>query len=86
MSKLGLPPLLCENPRILVLGSLPGDKSIEMQQYYGHPRNRFWQVMSSVLGKPLPEDYEAKKKLLSDAGILAREITGLSSISVGWNC
>ena len=74
MNKKGLPPLLCENPRILVLGSLPGDKSIEMQQYYGHPRNRFWQVMSSVLGKPLPEDYEAKKKLLSDSGIILWDV------------
>lgn len=74
MSKQGLPPLLCENPRILILGSLPGDRSIELQQYYGHPRNRFWQVMSSVLGKPLPEDYEGKKKLLSDAGIILWDV------------
>lgn len=74
MSKQGLPPLLCANPRILILGSLPGDRSIELQQYYGHPRNRFWQVMSSVLGKPLPEDYEGKKKLLSDAGIILWDV------------
>ena len=74
MSKQGLPPLLCENPRILILGSLPGDKSIEMQQYYGHPRNRFWQVMASVLGKPLPDDYTGKKKLLSDAGIILWDV------------
>lgn len=74
MSKQGLPPLLCGNPRILILGSLPGDRSIEMQQYYGHPRNRFWQVMSSVLGKPLPEDYEGKKRLLSDAGIILWDV------------
>ena len=53
MSKQGLPPLLCENPRILILGSLPGDKSIEMQQYYGHPLNRFWQVMSDSYHSPI---------------------------------
>ena len=74
MSKQGLPPLLCEEPRILILGSLPGDRSIEVQQYYGHPRNRFWQVMSSVLGKPLPEDYAGKKRLLSDAGIILWDV------------
>lgn len=74
MSKQGLSPLLCENPRILILGSLPGDRSIELQQYYGHPRNRFWQVMSVVLGKPLPEDYAGKKRLLSDAGIILWDV------------
>ena len=74
MSKQGLAPLLCDNPRILILGSLPGDKSIEMQQYYGHPRNRFWQVMAAVLGKPVPEDYDGKKKMLSDAGIVLWDV------------
>lgn len=74
MNKQGLPPLLCDNPRILILGSLPGDRSIELQQYYDHPRNRFWQVMSSVLDKPLPEDYAGKKKLLSDAGIILWDV------------
>ena len=64
MSKQGLPPLLCENPRILVLGSLPGDKSIEMQQYYGHPRNRFWPLIAALTGESLPQSIEEKKALL----------------------
>lgn len=36
--------------KILILGSLPSVKSREQQFYYGHPQNRFWRVLASVLG------------------------------------
>ena len=68
------PPVYDERSEILILGSFPSVKSREENFFYGHPRNRFWQVMSSVLGKPLPEDYEAKKKLLSGAGIILWDV------------
>ena len=38
-------PQISENSKILVLGSMPGVKSLEMQQYYAHPQNRFWKLM-----------------------------------------
>lgn len=39
--------------RVLVLGSLPGERSLAQQRYYGHPLNQFWRLMSDVLGTDL---------------------------------
>lgn len=34
---------------ILILGSMPGERSLELQQYYGHKNNRFWRLMQKFL-------------------------------------
>ena len=57
-------PLYNENSRILILGSFPSPASREVGFYYGHPRNRFWQVLSDVFAVPLPESIEEKKELV----------------------
>lgn len=41
-------PLITGEPQVLILESIPGDRSLEMQQYYGHPQNRFWGVIASI--------------------------------------
>ncbi len=50
--------------RILILGSLPGDKSIELSEYYGHSRNRFWKILSTITNNELPLTYPDKKAFL----------------------
>ena len=50
--------------RVLILGSIPSPKSREQGFYYGHPRNRFWTVLSDVLGEDLPETIDEKKEML----------------------
>lgn len=54
------PPVFDENSRILILGTMPSPKSRETGFYYGHPRNRFWKVVSDVCGEALPETIEEK--------------------------
>ena len=57
-------PLYNADSRILILGSIPSPASREVGFYYGHPRNRFWQVLAEVYGMPLPESIEEKKALV----------------------
>lgn len=58
------PPVWNENSRILILGSFPSVKSREEGFYYGHPRNRFWKVISAVVGEKEPVTIDEKKEML----------------------
>ncbi|MCI8581364.1 MAG: DNA-deoxyinosine glycosylase [Dorea sp.] len=53
-------PIYDSHSRILILGTMPSPKSREVGFYYGHPRNRFWKVVSDVCGESLPETKEDK--------------------------
>lgn len=53
-------PIYNKNSRILMLGTMPSPKSREVGFYYGHPRNRFWKVVSDVCGEELPQSKEEK--------------------------
>ncbi len=44
-------PIVNENSKILILGSLPSDKSIVASEYYGNKTNQFWNIISLVFEK-----------------------------------
>ena len=58
------PPIEDSNAEILILGSIPSVKSLEEVQYYGHPRNAFWDIMGELLGFDPLLDYEKRKLIL----------------------
>lgn len=49
----GLAPVIGRNTRLVVLGSFPSVASLVAQQYYGHPRNHFWPLLSALWGVDL---------------------------------
>ena len=54
----GFCPVVAADTRLLVLGSFPGIKSLQLQQYYAHPQNQFWRILGILWNLPLPElDY-----------------------------
>lgn len=53
-------PIYDGDSRVLMLGTMPSPKSREAGFYYGHPRNRFWKVVSDVCGEKTPETKEDK--------------------------
>ena len=82
------PPLYNHASKILILGSFPSVKSREQKFFYGHPQNRFWKVVSAVLGCETPDTIEEKKAFLLEHGIAlwdviaSCEITGSSDTSI----
>ena len=67
MIKKGLAPIIDENTRILILGSLPSDESIRKQQYYANPGNDFWKLINEIIGEDIATlDYKAKVQKLQE--------------------
>lgn len=59
----GFPPIEEKDALVLVLGTGPSRVSLEKREYYGHPTNAFWPIMSRLFGSPV-DSYEAKEQLL----------------------
>ena len=58
------PPIVDKSSKILILGSVPGVKSLQMQQYYAHPQNNFWKLMFHLLDTEFSSDYHTRLQLL----------------------
>jgi TDG/mug DNA glycosylase family protein len=68
--KHSFPPVVDRDVRVLVLGSLPGERSLAQAQYYANPRNQFWRLIGEVIGRELePLAYAERLAALLDAGI-----------------
>jgi len=68
-----LPPVVSPATRLLVLGSFPGVASLAAQQYYAHPRNHFWPIVTTLLAEDavavMSQGYAARCAWLLQQGI-----------------
>lgn len=63
-AKFSFPPIVTRDASLLILGTLPGEELLRLQQYYGHPRNHFWPLIAAIFGESVPSDYAARVALL----------------------
>ncbi|RYD43458.1 MAG: DNA-deoxyinosine glycosylase [Sphingomonadales bacterium] len=63
-------PHVAPDTRLLILGSLPGARSLAERQYYAHPTNQFWRLLGEVLSQPLADMlYDERMTALREAKV-----------------
>jgi len=70
----GLPPVVDEESRVLILGTLPGAESLRRQQYYSDRRNQFWALLGRVFEEPIGPGYPDRLALLREHGIAVWDV------------
>lgn len=74
MIKYSFSPISHPTATVLILGTMPSEQSLAVNQYYGHPRNAFWKIIFSVLETPFATNYEQRKSVLLDYRIALWEV------------
>jgi hypoxanthine-DNA glycosylase len=68
------PPIVSENATVLILGSAPGETSLQREQYYAYGQNAFWYIMERVCGACEKSSYTEKVQQLHKAGIAVWDV------------
>ncbi|MEO7431431.1 MAG: DNA-deoxyinosine glycosylase [Dokdonella sp.] len=63
------PAEVTEGCRVLVLGTMPGVRSLEKQQFYAHPRNLFWPLMGEFFDAGPEVPYDARLARVQAYGV-----------------
>ena len=62
-------PLADKNSKILILGSLPGVRSLAEARYYAHPQNKFWKIIYGAWGRTPDADFDARYSFILEHGL-----------------
>jgi hypoxanthine-DNA glycosylase len=69
MKSIGFDAVETSDARVLILGTLPGAKSLEQGEYYAHPQNSFWWIMGNLVGASPDLPYADRLDRLRKSGI-----------------
>ena len=67
-------PVCGAKPRVLILGTMPGKISLTQHQYYAHPQNAFWRIMSELLPIDRNDPYEQRVLQLAQKQIAVWDV------------
>lgn len=80
-------PIARRDARVLILGSMPGRKSLEARQYYAHRQNVFWRLIGELLAFDPLAQYGKRTQALKTARIavwdVLRSCTRAGSMDAG---
>jgi len=74
MKSFSFAPIANSDATVLILGTMPGTKSLELNQYYGHSQNNFWKFMFLIFNETFSTDYETRKSLLQKNNIAVWDV------------
>ena len=70
----GLPPLIDDRSRVLILGSFPSEMSLAKHEYYGNPQNHFWPVIEAFFGIDRSAPYDERTARLLGHGVAVWDV------------
>ncbi len=70
----GFNPILCENPKYLILGSAPSVISLKENEYYGNKNNSFWIILGSIFDESNLDSYQEKIEFIKKNNIILWDV------------
>lgn len=67
-------PFVDKASKILILGTMPGEKSLELQEYYGNRGNHFWKLLFLIFDREYTYEYSKKLELLKEHQIAVWDV------------
>jgi hypoxanthine-DNA glycosylase len=70
----GLPPIIDDGARLLILGNMPSVMSLSAQEYYANPRNAFWRISGDIFGFSADDPYDQRTATLRRHGVAVWDV------------
>lgn len=70
----GLPPIIGDGARTVILGNMPSVMSLAAQEYYANPRNAFWRITGELFGFGADDPYDVRIAALRDRGVAVWDV------------